>query len=210
MFGKWLPKETLFFDLFEQHAKITHQAAQTFEQFVLCDHILLQGNVNPIKDFEHQADKVAYRCIDTLHKSFITPLQHNDIFRLISSMDDVMDGIDEVFEDCLIYRISFFTPAAKEMSHLLLLATEKIEWIVRGLRDRKKQAPLMREAILHIHQLEDQTDQILRKALGQLFDEEQNLRLLIKWKDIYEKLEGTMDYCNVVSNIIEGIIVEYD
>ncbi len=210
MFSRFLPQETIFFDFFEQHAKITSQAAQILQQFMQSDHTLTQNEVNPIKDLEHQADKIVFHCIDTLHKSFITPLQQNDIFRLISCMDDVMDCIEEVYDDCLIYKILLFTSEAKEMSRLLVLATDKLECMVQGLRNRKKYSTMMRETSRQIHQLEDQADQVLRKALGQLFDEEQDLRLLIKWKEIYERLERAMDYCNDVSDIIEGIIVEYD
>lgn len=210
MFGKFLPQEAIFFDFFEQHAKITLQASQTLLQFMLSDQIYLQNNINPIKILEHQADQVTYQCVEKLHKTFITPLQQNDIFHLISCMDDVIDCIDEAFEDCLIYRILHFTPAAKEMGHLLVLATEKLEFIVKGLRDRKKHINAIRETNIQIHLIEHKMDDVLRKALGTLFDEEQDIRLLIKWKAIYEILEQAMDRCEDVANIIEGIMVEYD
>lgn len=209
MFGKLLPKETVFFDFFDQHAQITLQAAQLLLQLMSQEQIL-QHDPNPIKILEHQADQVTYHCIETLHKCFITPLQPDDIFRLISRMDDVMDAIDQIFEDCLIYKIFSFTPIAKEMAHLLVLAVEKLETVVKGLRDRKNQRMIMREANLQIHKIENEGDVLLRKALGQLFDEEQDLRLLIKWKEIYEVLEQAIDYCEDVSNIVEGIIMEYD
>jgi uncharacterized protein len=210
MFGKWLPKETLFFDFFEKHARMTSHATEILEQFMLSDQILLQHTINPIKSLEHQADQVTHECIDTLHKSFITPLQQNDIFRLISRMDDVIDCIDEAFDDILIYRISSFTPFAKEMGRLLVTATEKLEFIVKSLRNRKEQASQIRETTRQIHEVEGQTDHVLRRALANLFDEEKDLRLLIKWKEIYESLEKAMDACDDVADIIEGIIVEYD
>ena len=210
MFGKFLPTKTLFFDFFEQHANITVRAAQTFLQFMLASQIDLPEGVNPIKDLEHQADAVTYGCIENLHKSFITPLHQNDIMHLISRMDDVIDYIDEAFEDCLIYKISSSNPAAQELARLLVLATEKIEFSVKGLRNRKKFAAQMRESNLQIHHLENAADNVLRAALGKLFDEENDIRLLIKWKEIYEVLERAMDKCEDVSNIIEGIILEYD
>lgn len=210
MFGKFLPKAPVFFDLFEQHAKVIRQAMQTFFRFIQDNQIDIQDGVNPIKAFEHQADEIAHSCIEALHKSFITPLQQDDIFRLISRMDDVIDSINEAFENCLIYKISSFTPAALEIAQLLLSATEKLEYIVQGLRDRKKRAANIRELNLEIHRLENQADDVLRKALGQLFEEEHDIKLLIKWKEIYKALEQAMDYCEDVSNIIEGIILEYD
>jgi uncharacterized protein len=210
MFGKFLPKAPLFFDYFEQHAKITLQAAQTFQQFTLSDRLELPKGVNPIKILEHQADEVTHQCIKKLHKTFITPLQQDDIVRLISRMDDVIDCIDEAFGDCLIYKISSFTPAARELARLLVLATEKLEFSVKGIRDRKKNAEAIREANLQIHHFENEADEVMQKALGQLFEEEQNIRQLIKWKEVYEALEQAMDFCEDVSNIIEGIILEYD
>lgn len=210
MFGKLLPKEPLFFDLFEDHARITQQAAQSFLQSILEGPNRLQDGINPIRTLEHQADEITHHCIEALRKSFITPLQQDDIFRLISRMDDIIDGIHEAYEDCLIYKITSFTPAAQELVRLLVSATEKVELLVKGLRNRKKQAKSLRDAILQIHELENKADDVLRQAMGQLFDEEQDLRLLIKWKEIYEVLERSMDFCEDVSNIIEGIILEYD
>lgn len=210
MFGKFLPQEPLFFDFFEQHAKLTLQAAQILKKFVESDQSFLQENINPIKVLEHQADEIVFHCIEALHKCFITPLQQNDIFLLISRMDDVIDAIDVAFDHCIIYKISIFTSISKEMVQLLVLVTEKLEFIVKGLRDRKNQAKAMRETTHQIHQVEDQFGMIMRKALSQLFDEEQDLRLLIKWKEIYQRLEQVMDYCGDVSDTIEGIIVEYD
>lgn len=210
MFGKLLPKAPLFFDLFEKHAHITHQAALTFYRSILEGPIHLLDGINPIKVLEHQADEITHQCIEALRKSFITPLQHDDIFRLISRMDDIIDSINEAFEDCLIYKITSFTPSALDLVHLLVNATEKVELLVKGLRNRKKQAAQLREAILQIHELENKADEVLRWVLGQLFEEEQDIRLLIKWKEIYEVLERAMDFCEDVSNIVEGIILEYD
>jgi uncharacterized protein len=210
MFGKFLPQQPIFYDFFEQHAKLTWQAAHILSEFMQTNYPPPQQEVNPIKELEHEADKIAYQCIDTLHKSFITPLQHNDIFRLISQMDDIIDCIDEVWNDCLIYKITLFTPEARDLSHFLVLATDKLKYMIEGLRKRKQFAVSIREHCRQIHQIEDQADHVLRKALGQLFAEEQDLRLLIKWKEIYEKLEEAIDYCDDLSDTIEGIIVEYD
>lgn len=209
MFGKFLPQQNRFFEYFEQHASLTHQAAQIFHQLVLSNEFTITDE-NVIKTLEHQADQVGADCIDLLHKSFITPFQHNDIFCLITKMDDVIDAIDEAFDDCIIYKITTFPSYAKEMARLLEMATEKLEWMVKKLRDRKGQVKEMRENCREIHQLEHEMDQVLRKALSQLFDEEQDLRQFIKWKEIYESLEKAMDFCDDVSNLIEGIIVEYD
>lgn len=210
MFGRFLPKEAVFFDFFEQHAKLVHQAAKVLLDCMLADSTGLNEFANPVKEMEHEADQIAYRCIDTLHKCFITPLQHNDIFALIKSMDNIIDAIDEVYDNILVYKISDFTPISKEMGQLLLSATENLEMMVQGLRNRKEKSSAMREASRQIHKIEHLMDEKLRIAMGALFEQEENIRLLIKWKDIYAGLEIAVDDCQSVSNIIEGIILEYD
>lgn len=207
MLGKLLPREPIFFDFFEKHALITVQATKLFLQYALNNQ--LPPN-NPIKDFEHQADEITHQCLEALRKSFITPLQQEDIFRLISRMDDVIDGINHSFANCLIYKIASFTPAAQNMLSLLVEAVENMEILVKGLRNRKKDATLLRSTILKIHELENKMDVILRNTLGQLFEEEGDIRLLIKWKDIYEGLEKSMNFCEDVADIVESIILEYD
>lgn len=209
MFGKLLPNETIFFDFFEEQARLIALAAQELRAS-MNENSFRSPESNYIKDLEHQADEITHRCIETLHKSFITPLQPDDIFRLITKMDDIMDSINRTFEDCLIYRITTFTSSAKEMANLLVLATEKLEMMVKGLRDRKNQRIQIRESNYQIHLLENKGDEVLRTALAELFEKEEDLRLVIKWKGIYEVLEQGIDYCEDVSNIIEGFIMEYD
>lgn len=209
MFGRLLPKEPLFFDLFEKHADLILQAAKLFQQSI-SNWTVEPNRINPIKVLEHQADEITHQCIEELRKSFITPLQQDDIFSLISKMDDIIDEIHESFEDCLIYKITSFTPDAVELVGLLVEAVENIVAIVSKLRDRKKEAQVLRSAIKQIHALENKADEVLRKALAKLFEEELDIRLLIKWKEIYEELESAIDFCEDVSNIVEGIILEYD
>lgn len=209
MFGKLLPKEPRFFDLFEKHASLILEAAQLLHEAVLKWNPDI-NRINPIKNLEHEADEITHQCIEELRKSFITPLQQEDIFRLISKMDDVIDGIHEVFEDCIIYKIPFFPPDATHLVRLLVSAVEKVALIISQLRERKKEAKHIREKILQIHIVENQADEVLRQALGKLFDEEEDLRMVIKWKEIYEELESSIDFCEDVSNIVEGIILEYD
>lgn len=210
MFGKFLPQQPIFYDFFEQHIKLTYQAACSLYEFMQTNHSLSQQEIDVIKNLEHEADQIVYQCVDALHKSFITPLQHNDIFCLISQMDDIIDCIDEVWDDSLIYKITNFTSGAQDLSNFLVLAIDKLKCMIESLRNRKQFAVTIREQCKQVHQIEDQADKILRKALGKLFEEEQDIRLLIKWKEIYEGLEKAIDYCDDLSDTIEGIIVEYD
>lgn len=209
MFGRFLPQDPLFFDFFEQHAQLIVQATQIFLQFIVQNPLPVMDK-NPIRMLENQADEITQRCIEMLHKSFITPFQQDDILQLITRMDDVVDGVDEVFENCLIYQLRSSTKAAQELASLLVEAAEKIEGMIKGLHNRRKHAEMIRENVLSINSLEKQADDVFRKAIGQLFDEEPDIRLVIKWKSIYECLEQANDCCKHVSNIIQGIMLEYD
>lgn len=210
MFGRLLPRETNFYELFEKHAALTLQAAKLFHAFITVNQIALPDGVNLIKELEHEADEITFHCIEALKKSFITPFQQDDIYRLISRMDDIMDSIDEAYDDCITYKILFPTPAAKEFALLLAATVEKVDKMIRSLRDRRKDSIAIHETCRLVNALESQADEILRKAMGQLFDEEHDLRLLIKWKQIYEDLEKAMDFCNDVAKCVEGIMLEYD
>ncbi len=211
MFGRFLPRETIFFDYFEQHARITLEAAQTLLHLMSGNQILYEGgDDNPIKNLEHQADGVTFHCVEALRKSFITPFQQNDIYCLISNMDDIIDSIDEAFDDCMIYKIQTLTPSANELVRLLVSAVEKVNFIIIALRDRRKHSSAIRSACLQIDEIENEADKIYRKALGQLFDEEQDIRSIIKWKEVYAVLEAAVDNCDHVSNIVQGIMLEYD
>ncbi len=210
MFGRLLPQEPLFFDFFEQHAQLVVQAAQAFLHFIKQDPLPLMQEEHTLKEIEHQADDITHRCIETLHKCFITPFQQNDIVQLITRMDDVIDSVDEAWENCLIYQLRSPKKAAQELAYLLLQAAEKIEAMVKCLHNRRKHVESIRKCTCDIDSLEKQADDVFRRALGQLFDEEPDIRLVIKWKSVYECLEQASDCCKHVSNIIQGIMLEYD
>jgi len=208
MFGKFLPQETSFFDLFEQHAAITVRASQEFEQ--LFTHPILElTDIHRFKNLEHEGDVIVHECVEALHKTFITPIDREDILRLISSMDDILDYIDACFECLVIYKIKNTTPELQQMAKILSQACFNISLIVKGLRNMKNAAE-MRANCKVIRKLEDDGDNAFRNALGKLFDEEQDTRLVIKLKEIYEILEDAIDSCHRVANVIEGIILECD
>jgi len=207
MFAKFLPRSTEFFDFFEQHASITKEAARIFHSS-----ITEQGNdlksLDQIKDLEHKADEIIHQCIEELHKCFITPIEREDIHQLIDKMDDIIDNIDKA-SDCLkIYKISSSTSELKNLSNVLLKAVEEVSEAVTALPDMKN-IDVLRLHCAKIHKLEHEAEALLRNALGKLFDEVQDLRLLIKLKEIYETLETATHRCEEVANIIEGVILEY-
>jgi len=204
---KWLlPHETNFFDIFDQHISIV--VAGTRELLALVtDGSDQKARVVRIKELEHQADDITHQCVDELHKTFITPFQRDEIHQTISKMDDIIDFIDEIACRVSIYRLTEMTPEAKELATILMHAVEELAKVL-GLLRHLKNSPEMKDSFIYIHQLENQGDQTYINAISKLFDEFEDTRMIIKWKEIYENLEQAIDCCEDVANIIEGVILE--
>lgn len=209
MFGKFLPRDTSFFDLFEQHSALILKAAEEFHALASSNSFFNSKTMQEHKNWEHDADAVVHECAEALHKTFITPIDREDILRLISTMDDIIDSIDAAFDCLVIYKIENSTQELQKLSHILLQAVSKITFIVQGLRSMKN-ASEIRENCRTVRSLEAQGDATLRNAIGKLFEEEPDTRVVIKLKEIYETLENAIDSCHKVANIVEGIILEYD
>jgi uncharacterized protein len=207
MFSIFLPHETNFFDLFEQHAALIVKAAEAFLRQVSQGQIS-EEKIQPVKEIEHQADELTHQCIEALHRTFITPIERNDIYQLIGRMDDIVDDIDAASDFLTIYKIQHMTSEVQNLAHILFQASQQVEQVVKGVRNLKE-TERIRECCRVVHQLENQADSILRQAIGDLFEKEEDLRLLIKWKEIYEILESATDRCEDVANIVEGIVMEY-
>jgi uncharacterized protein len=207
MFAKLLPQNILFFDLFDQHAALITEAARVFQNSVCAPGESLK-NLEEIHTLEHQADAIVRQCMEGLHKTFITPLEREDIHQLISKMDDILDSIDAAADCLLVYKIQCSTPELKSISEVLSKAVQEIELGVKTLRTMKD-IQITQQHCKNIHQLEHEGDLILRNTLGRLYDEEKDLRLLIKWKEIYEIVESAIDQCKDVADILEGIMLDY-
>ncbi len=206
MFGRLLPRETSFFDFFEQHAALTAEGAKAFRDLV-SQGANVQAAAKRIKEIEHEADTVTHRCVEALHKTFITPIERDDVHRLISRMDDILDYVEAAAERISLYDIVSMTPEVRELAHLLTKAVEKVGVALKGLRDMKHADPII-EACVDVNRLENEGDAILRIAVARLFRETRDSMLVIKWKEIYESLESATDRCEDVANIVEGIVLE--
>lgn len=208
MFSWFLPKEASYFDYFEKHAFKIKQAAGEFLQFV-SQETIHRSNVEKITAIEHDADKIAHQCIEALHKTFITPFEREDIFKLISQMDDVVDLIEEAAKEIETYQLTEMTFEIKDMAQILFNAVIETEKAVNGLRNLKN-APILRASFDAIHHFENEADGVLRKAIGRLFNEEADAKMIIKWKGVYENIENAIDRCEDISNTIEGVMLDYE
>ena len=207
MFGRLLPRETSFFDFFEKHAATTVQGAQEFLSLASTG-ANITAKAKRIKEIEHECDTITHHCVEALHKTFITPIERDDIYRLIGKMDDIMDYVEAAAERIALYRLTQMTPDVKDLADVLLRATLELEQAIKLLRDMSNAEAISKKCI-DINRLENEADSILRAAVARLFDEEQDTKMIIKWKEIYENLENATDRCEDVANIIEGVVLEH-
>jgi len=196
-----------FFDLFEQHAERSREAAVLLGG-MLRDGIDQEQQAARVKAVEHEGDEITHAVIERLHQTFITPMDRGDIHELISRMDDVLDLIEASAERLALYDIRTVEPEARELAEVLEKAVVEMGAAVRTLRDLKDRPRLLVHCT-EINRLENLGDQLLRRAVARLFRESRDPIHVMKWKEIYDYLENAIDRCEDVANVIEGVSLEY-
>lgn len=207
IFRKILPFEYNFFELFNQHAVLLVRSAEEFEKLVHSSDYALHAD--RIKALELEADRLVYQCGELLHKTFITPFEREEILKLISTLDDILDLIDAAADCIVIYKIGAMKQSARDLSHLLLQGVKAVQAALLHLQ-MMKQTEEIRERCWEIHRIESETDLIFRTSLGELFDLENDPKTIIKWKEIFENLEEAADRCEDVADLVQGIVLEFD
>ena len=195
-----------FFDLFEQHADRTREAASLLAAMLRGAEPARQAE--RVKKAEHEGDEITHTVIERLHQTFITPIDRGDIHELISRMDDVLDLIEASSERIWLYEIRSMEPDAVSLADVLEKAVEEMGAAIRGLRDLKDRPRLLAHCT-EVNRLENEGDALLRRAVAQLFKEGADPIHVIKWKEIYDNLENAIDRCEDVANVIEGVALEY-
>ncbi|RIX76174.1 DUF47 domain-containing protein [Acidovorax cavernicola] len=212
MFGKLLPREGNFFEMFNQHADRIVEAARAFEQLVTHYgdvHLREQYN-RDVDNAERAADRVTHDVNRLIHKTFITPIDREQIHKLINTMDDVADLIQDSAETMALYDVRHMTDEIVRLTALSVKCCDRLKDAVKYLG--KIADPTVAEATLktceEIDRLESDADRVMRSAMSKLFREEPDVREVIKLKAIYELLETITDKCEDVANVIEGIVLE--
>lgn len=203
---KLTPTNTRFYDFFDLATGILVQAAEHFskslENF---------GNAaqlaQEIKTYEHQGDEIAHETMALLHQSFITPLERSDIRRLIVTLDDVLDALDDAAQRIALYELKTILPDIRRLAGVLVQAAKGVQQAVREIRLIRKRHEILRHCI-EVHRLEDEGDNIYHEALAGLFKSDLEPVTVVKWKDIIEELENAIDCCQDVANVVEGIVLE--
>ncbi len=206
MFKNLLPRETNFFDYFEQHCRLGIEASKELLAMVSNPGDMTERAAR-IKEIEREADSITHVCTDTLHKTFITPIDRGEILGLMQRLDDIVDSVESIAARLVMYDIKESRSEAVALVDVLVRATHEIIQAVTGLRNMSNQDTIKQHCIM-LFDLENQGDLLMRNALADLFKNESDPIKVIKWKEILERLEKATDRCESVANIIQGIVIE--
>ena len=204
MFGL-IPKEMEFYTLFNQSAKLLLDAGKLLHEIVK-DFRDLPAKAQRMERLEHDADQVTHEIISRLNKTFITPLDREDIHELATTLDDVMDFIEGVTEHLILYRVEQPTPQFQAMAEVVAMQVEEINKMIPRLKDLRH-ADILQHCI-EINRLENQADRLLREAVVELFDRGGDPLKIMKWRELYALLETATDKCEDVAVVIEGIFLK--
>jgi predicted phosphate transport protein (TIGR00153 family) len=201
---RFIPREVLFFDLFEQQSEHIIKAAQLLRE-LLNNFADARAKAHAIKEVEHQGDQVTHEVVKRLNTTFITPIDREDIHDLATRLDDVLDYIEAAAERLVVYRIKEPTSPSRAMAEVIVHQTHAMDRAIRCLRTMD---PGFHEHAVEVNRLENSADHLLRESLAALFEEQGDPIEVIKWKEIYETMETVTDRCEDVANVIEGIILK--
>lgn len=203
---KFFPKEIDFFEIFDKTSlNITKAASHLVDLMENFDNI--EARAKEIHEIEQDSDMLTHDIMKKLNKTFITPIDREDLYGLASRMDDVIDMIWAVADRIAVFKVKEPMPEAVVMSKDILTTAEVMHKAVKKLKE--KNYSHVQEYCIEINRLENRVDRGFRDALGKLFDEVKDPILIIKWKEIYEHLEDASDRCEDVANVLEAIVLKY-
>ena len=201
-----LPREGRFFDYFNEHAGHAVLAAAELKA-LLADLSDLEVRRRNIERHEKQADQITHHTMQLLYQTFITPLDRDEIHQLITTMDDVLDLMEDIAQCLFLYDVRAVTPEAQRLAEICVACTEKVRDAVARLESMDNTDAILK-LCAEIDRLEADADYVMRSAMAKLFREEPDAKEIIKQKEIYQLLESVTDKCEDIANLIEGIVLE--
>ena len=202
-----IPREEKFFDLFDQQVNSLQSAAATLKQLVS------EWNVNHpgiarLRELEHECDITTHEIMDKLNRTFVTPIDREDIHQLATELDDVLDIIQAISSILLLFNVEKTTEDLVEMAGILEDSISNICKAVTSVRELNRPRRIL-DYCIEINRLENRGDRVFERAIGKLFDNTKDPVEIIKWKEIYDSTEMAIDKCEDVANTIEGIVVKH-
>jgi predicted phosphate transport protein (TIGR00153 family) len=199
-----IPREARFFDDFVALAEQISRGASMLEEMLAPDRPIWD-KADEIKEAEHKCDFLTHEIIQRLHRTFVTPLDREDIHELARSLDDVMDAIDASAAIIRLYRIEHVRPDARGLARIIKASADQMVIALKALERRSGVA----EPAVEINRLENEADRIHQGAVRALFDDERDPIVIMKWKEILDFLEDATDRCEDVANVVEGVVVKH-
>ncbi len=199
-----IPREEKFYADFIAIADELRRAARLLEEMLASDPPVWD-KADELKEIEHKCDFLTHEVYQRLHRTFVTPIDREDIHSIAGSLDDVMDSIDATAGYVRLYRIEKIIPGVRELAHIISNSTTQLRLAMEGLEARKGVA----EHVVEVNRLENEADRAHQQALKQLFEDEKYPITLIKWKEILDYLEDTTDRCEDVADLLEGVVLKH-
>ncbi len=206
MFSRFMPREGKFFEMFNEHAALIVEGSHALSALMASGDDL-ERRAHLVETIEKRGDRITRSTIELLHKTFITPIDRDDIHHLISEMDNILDLIEDSAQLMFLYNVRVLPPDAKKLADICVDCCEKVKSAVALLSSLDK-ADAITALCQEIDTLESEADHVMRAAMGRLFRDEPDVRELIKLRTVYEHLETVTDHCEDVANIIQGIVIE--
>jgi len=199
-----IPREEKFYDEFIAVGEELRRGARLLIEMLAPEHPVWD-KADEIKEVEHKCDFLTHDIIQRLNRTFVTPIDREDIHELASSVDNVMDAIDHCAAVVRLYRIDRVRPTARDLARIIAASVEQLHAVLGALEGRKGVFDGVRE----INRLEHEGDRAHQRAVSSLFEEERDPIAVIKWKEILDFLEGAIDRCRDAANVLEGIVVKH-
>ncbi len=201
---RFLPREERFFELFESQVKLIVEASRLLREAVESGNSHMARASEQIRELEGKGDEIIHDTFTRLNQTFITPLDPEDIHALASSLDDVLDGIEDAAHRIFAYRLQPTPAAMVQLCTLICDCAASLEKCFHALNDKRQ----VTEYCIEINRLEDVADGVVRRAIAALFDTEKDPIALIKQKEVYEFLEATTDRCEDVADVLQGVVIK--
>jgi uncharacterized protein len=201
-----IPREEKFFDLFDQMAKSLREAAAHFKELSI-NWDPNSPTVQKLRDLEHECDITTHEIMDKLNRTFVTPIDREDIHTLATELDDVVDIIQAISERMILFRIREVREDLIELAKVLEEAIANVSKAITSIRELNRPRRIL-DYCIEINRLENRGDRTFEQAIAKLFDNANEPLEIIKWKEIYDATESAIDKCEDLANTIEGIVVK--
>lgn len=201
------PKEDKFYDLFIDSATLIHEASIMLKD-LMRDLSNMEGKVKAIEEMEHKGDRQVHDILEQLNKTFITPIDREDIYAIAKQMDDIMDFIEATAHRFIMFNVKEVQSDAIIMAQMISDSSKELINLMEELKNMRKSKKLS-EKIIEINRIEDEGDKVFRRAITKLFNGETPALEVVKWREIYDFIEQTLDACEDVANTVEGVVMKH-